>query len=196
MLETAARLHRTHPDRSITHDWVALDQMAHCMPLAVVAGEDQTFPSNNGFDWEAIKRALRHNANGDAVHGASTITQQTAKNLFLWPARTWLRKGVEAYITLWMNALWSKRRIITVYLNIAQFSETDFGVQAAARQLFHVSAADLTRSQCAALAAVLPAPDQYDAAHPGSYVARRKAWILHQMSNLGSHYLDDALGRH
>ncbi len=192
----AAELHREDPEREISHEWVDLDQVAPCMALAVVAGEDQTFPTNHGFVWSSIERAIKHNANGGAVHGASTITQQTAKNLFLLPAKSYIRKGIEAYITVWMDLLWSKRRVLEVYLNIAQFSDTAFGVQAAAKQLFHTRAAHLSHSQCAALAAVLPAPDEYDAAHPGSYVAGRMAWILRQMRHLGPHYLDDAVGGH
>lgn len=194
MTLTAVKLHAGQSDATISHEWVDFDDIAACMSLAVVAGEDQTFPTNHGFVWSAIERAIRHNAKGDAVRGASTITQQTAKNLFLWPAKSYVRKGFEAYITLWMDLLWSKRRVMEVYLNIAQFSDTAFGVQAAAKHLFRTSAAQLSRSQCAALAAVLPAPDQYDAAHPGSYVAGRRAWILRQMRQLGPHYLDDALG--
>ena len=190
----AAQLHHEHPGRQISHEWVGLDQVASCMPLAAVAGEDQTFPTNHGFVWSSIERALKHNADGGAVRGASTITQQTAKNLFLWPAKSYIRKGIEAYITVWMDLLWSKRRVLEVYLNIAQFSDTAFGVQAAAKQLFHTRAANLSHSECAALAAVLPAPDEYNAAHPGSYVAGRKAWILRQMQHLGPHYLDDAVG--
>ncbi|MES1934923.1 monofunctional biosynthetic peptidoglycan transglycosylase [Salinisphaera hydrothermalis] len=193
MTLTAAKLHNQHPAREIVHQWVDLDRIADCMPLAAVAGEDQTFPSNHGFVWSSIERALKHNADGGAVHGASTITQQTAKNLFLIPAKSYIRKGIEAYITVWMDLLWSKRRVIEVYLNIAQFSDTAFGVQAAAKQLFHRNASQLSRGECAALAAVLPAPDEYDAAHPGRYVSGRQAWILRQMRHLGPHYLDDAL---
>lgn len=193
MTLTGIKLHNRHPGAEVSHDWVDLDDIAACMPLAAVAGEDQTFPSNHGFVWSSIERAMKHNANGGAVHGASTITQQTAKNLFLWPARSYIRKGIEAYVTVWMDLLWPKRRVMEVYLNIAQFSDTAFGVQAAARQLFHTSAAHLSRSQCASLAAVLPAPDKYDAAHPGSYIAGRQTWILRQMRHLGPHYLDNAL---
>ncbi|HET7312820.1 monofunctional biosynthetic peptidoglycan transglycosylase [Salinisphaera sp.] len=194
MTLTAVRLHAEHPEAEISQDWVGLDAIASCMPLAAVAGEDQTFPTNHGFVWSAIERAIKHNANGGTVHGASTITQQTAKNLFLWPAKSYIRKGIEAYITLWMDLLWSKRRVMEVYLNVAQFSDTVFGVQAAAKQLFHTDAADLSRRQCAVLAAVLPAPSEYDAANPSSYVAGRRAWILRQMRHLGPHYLDEALG--
>lgn len=195
MTLTAVRLHEKQPDVEISHRWVDLDNIAACMPLAVVAGEDQTFPTNHGFVWSAIEQAMRRNARGGPVRGASTITQQTAKNLFLWPARSYIRKAVEAYITLWMDLLWPKRRVMAVYLNIAQFSATAFGVQAAAEQLFHTSAADLSRDQCAALAAVLPAPDEHNAARPDAYVAGRRSWIRGQMRQLGPHYLDDALRR-
>ncbi|AWN15020.1 monofunctional biosynthetic peptidoglycan transglycosylase [Salinisphaera sp. LB1] len=193
MTRKAAELHDRHPGRTIRHQWVGLDRIAACMPLAAVAGEDQTFPTNHGFVWSSIARALKHNADGGVVRGASTITQQTAKNLFLWPAKSYIRKAIEAYITVWMDLLWSKRRVLAVYLNIAQFSDTAFGVQAAAQQLFHTPAAKLSRGECAALAAVLPAPDKYDAAHPGRYLTRRKAWILRQMRHLGPHYLAPAL---
>ncbi|MDA3921010.1 MAG: monofunctional biosynthetic peptidoglycan transglycosylase [Salinisphaera sp.] len=194
MTRVALEFHQNTPDADIHQEWVGLDHIAACMPLAAVAGEDQTFPTNHGFMWSAIEKAVRHNADGGRVRGASTITQQTAKNLFLWPAKSYIRKGVEAYITVWMDLLWPKRRIIEVYLNIAQFSSRSFGVQAAAKQLFGTDAAHLSTDQCAALAAVLPAPDKYNAAAPGSYIAGRKAWILRQMRHLGPRYLDDIIG--
>ena len=195
MTQVAMDLKARNPAADIRHQWVDINQMAVCMPLAAVSSEDQTFPTNHGFVWSAIEKAIRHNADGGGVRGASTITQQTAKNLFLWPAKSYIRKGAEAYITVWMDLLWSKRRVMEVYLNIAQFSDTSFGVQAAAKQLFGVDAAHLSNAQCAALAAVLPAPERYDAAHPTSYVAGRQSWILQQMRHLGPHYLDDALDR-
>lgn len=191
MTYTQAKLREQHASDRISHRWVPLKDMAACMPLAAVASEDQTFPSNHGFAWASIERALRHNADGGAVHGASTITQQTAKNLFLWPAKSYIRKGIEAYITLWMDILWSKHRVLEVYLNVAQFGPRVFGVAAAAESLFQRAPDALSRSQCAALAAVLPAPTRYDAAHPGPYVASRQRWILTQMRHLGPHYLDD-----
>ncbi|RJS91874.1 monofunctional biosynthetic peptidoglycan transglycosylase [Salinisphaera sp. Q1T1-3] len=193
MTYTQARLREDNPDAEIAYRWVDIDHMAACMPLAAVASEDQTFPTNHGFAWESIERALRHNANGGRVRGASTITQQTAKNLFLWPAKSYVRKGIEAYITLWMDVLWPKRRVLEVYLNVAQFSPTAFGVSAAADNLFGRRAANLSQSQCAALAAVLPNPKRYDAAHPDSYVAGRQQWILTQMRHLGPSYLDSVL---
>lgn len=174
---------------TIYYRWVDLDDIAPCMPLAAVAAEDQTFPDHHGFVWSAIGDALVDNAQGGTVRGASTISQQTAKNLFLWPAKSYVRKGIEAYLTVWLELLWSKRRILEVYLNVAQFDDHVFGVGAAAQRLFGTSAANLSDGQCAALAAVLPAPDQYSAVSPGPFVQKRKAWILRQMGHLGNGYL-------
>lgn len=176
--------------------WLDFERMPACMPLAVVAAEDQTFPSNYGFAWRAIKKAVIHDLKGGDLRGASTITQQTAKNLFLWPTRSLFRKGVEAYITAWMVALWPKRRVMSVYLNTVQFGDRTFGVAAAARQFFNVSAGQLTRRQCARLAAVLPNPAGYSAVAPSADVRRRARWILGQMNNLGAGYLNRTFGRH
>lgn len=180
---------------TIFYRWVDLDSMAACMPLAAVSAEDQTFPAHHGFAWKAITDALADNANGGNVRGASTISQQTAKNLFLWPAKSYVRKGIEAYLTVWLELLWPKRRIIEVYLNVAQFGDRVFGVGAAAQRLFGVQARQLNDSQCAALAAVLPNPERYNAAAPGPYVQGQKAWILRQMRQLGDGYLQDMTRR-
>jgi len=178
-------------DEGIDYHWVDITHMAPCMPLAVVAAEDQTFPFHRGFAWVGLRDALVDNLNGtgDGLRGASTISQQTAKNLFLWPGRSYVRKAIEGYITLWLELLWPKRRILETYLNIAQFGGRVFGVGAAARRLFGVSAAQLSRNQCAALAAVLPAPDHLNAAAPSAYVRSRIRWIRQQMRQLGSDYL-------
>ncbi|GAB3677341.1 monofunctional biosynthetic peptidoglycan transglycosylase [Salinisphaera aquimarina] len=180
---------------TLFYKWADMDEIAACMPLAAVAAEDQTFPTHHGFVWSAIGDALADNAEGGTIRGASTITQQTAKNLFLWPAKSYVRKAIEAYITVWMEVLWSKRRILEVYLNIAQFDDRVFGVGAAADRLFGTTAAQLSTGQCAALAAVLPAPERYDAASPGPYVQRHSAWIQRQMGHLGRGYLKDMLTR-
>lgn len=183
---TAAQL---PANQQIAQQWVDWADMASCMPLAAVAGEDQTFVSHHGFVWPAISQAFKDNARGGAVRGASTISQQTAKNLFLWPGRSYIRKGIEAYITFWMELLWPKARILEVYLNIAQFGPATFGVEAAARRFFHTSAAELDNEQCAALAAVLPAPkSQNPAALRGSAQARQQ-WIVQQMQQLGRAHL-------
>ena len=180
---------------TIFYRWADLDSIAACMPLAAVSAEDQTFPKHHGFVWEAIGDALADNAQGGTIRGASTISQQTAKNLFLWPAKSYVRKAIEAYLTVWIEVLWPKRRIIEVYLNIAQFGDRVFGVGAAADRLFGIQASQLSAGQCARLAAVLPNPVKYDAASPGPYVQGQSAWILRQMRQLGNGYLRPMLGR-
>lgn len=186
---TAAQLQASQPEARINQQWVDWSDMAGCMPLAAVAGEDQTFVSHRGFVWPAIGKAFKHNARGRPVRGASTISQQTAKNLFLWPGRSYIRKGIEAYITFWMELLWPKARILEVYLNIAQFGPATFGIEAAARHFFHTTAADLDSGQCAALAAVLPAPQSQNPASLSGAAQARKQWIMQQMQQLGQAYL-------
>lgn len=173
--------------------WVDLDNIAPTLPLAVVAAEDQTFPDHHGFVWGAIGDALENNLAGGSMRGASSITQQVAKNLFLTPSRSYLRKAVEAYITVWIEWLWPKQRILEVYLNIAQFGDHVFGADAAARQFFNVDAADLTAGQAALLAGVLPDPRDLDAAAPGPYLLERQRWILSQMRQLGPGHIAGAL---
>lgn len=183
--------HAWQTGQSIHYHWVDIEDMADCMPLAVVAAEDQTFPYHSGFAWSALRSAMVDNlaGTGDGVRGASTISQQTAKNLFLWPGKSYVRKAAEGYITLWLELLLSKRRILELYLNIAQFGDRIFGVGAAARHLFDTTATGLIARQCAALAAVLPAPARFDAASPSPYIKRRIHWIRGQMRNLGRGYL-------
>jgi monofunctional biosynthetic peptidoglycan transglycosylase len=167
------------------HTWVDLDRISPNLPLAVVASEDQKFPEHWGFDVEAIEKAYALNRHSHRVHGASTISQQVAKNLFLWSGRSYFRKGLEAYFTLLIEGLWPKRRILEVYLNVAEFGYGIYGAEAAARQFFHESAARLSRGDAAVLAAVLPSPQRYNAAAPSRYVQQRRAWILAQMQALG-----------
>lgn len=167
------------------HQWVKLEDISKAMQLSVIAAEDQLFPQHRGFDWRAIAAALDDNEERDRVRGASTITQQTAKNLFLWPARTWLRKGVEAYFTVLLEALWPKQRILEVYLNIVEFGPNLFGVEAAGRRFYGRSADRLTADQAARLAAVLPNPYRLKADRPSNYVIRRSRWIRQQMRQLG-----------
>ena len=195
MTLTQLELARNGQDASLYQRWVPIGSIAACMPLAVVASEDQTFPEHHGFAWEAIEKALAANARGTGTRGASTLTQQTAKNLFLWPARSYIRKAIEAYVTLWINLVWPKARVLEVYLNVAQFGPRVFGVDQAARRFFDVAPGQLSKRQCATLAAVLPAPTEYDAARPGSHVAGRVRWIMGQMTNLGPGYLDSVLQR-
>jgi monofunctional biosynthetic peptidoglycan transglycosylase len=167
-------------------DWVSMDEISPWMALAVVAAEDQRFPDHWGLDIGAIQKALSHNERHEnRIRGASTISQQTVKNLLLWDGKSWVRKGLEAGLTLGMEAVWTKRRILTVYLNIAEFGDGVFGVEEAAQRYFHKPASRLTMSEAALLAAVLPNPIRFQAAAPSGYVRSRQAWILRQMRQLG-----------
>jgi monofunctional glycosyltransferase len=167
------------------HTWVNLDRISPNLPLAVVASEDQKFPEHWGFDVEAIEKAYEMNQHSHRVHGASTISQQVAKNLYLWSGRSYFRKALEAYFTVLIEACWPKRRILEIYLNIAEFGYGTYGAEAAAQRFFHKPASGLTRSDAATLAAVLPSPQHSSAAAPSRYVAQRRDWILNQMQALG-----------
>jgi monofunctional biosynthetic peptidoglycan transglycosylase len=169
----------------LRHSWVDLNRISPNLPLAVVASEDQKFPEHWGFDVEAIEKAYALNQHSHHVRGASTISQQVAKNLFLWSGRSYLRKGLEAYFTVLIESCWPKRRILEIYLNIAEFGNGTYGAEAAAQQFFHKSADRLTRSDAAVLAAVLPNPQRFSAAAPSRYVQQRREWILGQMQALG-----------
>lgn len=167
-------------------DWVSMDEISPWMGLAVIAAEDQKFPDHWGFDVSAIEKALAHNErNENRIRGASTLSQQTAKNLFLWDGRSWVRKGLEAGLTLGIETVWSKKRILTVYLNIAEFGDGVFGVEAASQLYFHKPASRLSPSEAALLAAVLPNPLRFKASAPSGYVRSRQAWIMRQMRQLG-----------
>ena len=188
----------------IAHDWRDMDAMSSNLPLALVAAEDQNFASHNGFDFVAIEKAQKHNEKmveraekrGKPVRrlrGASTISQQTAKNLFLWQGRgptRWLRKGLEVWYTALIELLWPKTRILEMYANVAEFGDGIYGGQAAARSFFRKDAARLSSAEAARLAAVLPSPKRYSAARPGPYVQRRTNAIQRQMRYMGgSDYL-------
>ena len=179
-----------HPQARIDYHWVDYTDIAPAMRLAVVASEDQTFPYNHGFDIEAIEQALHHNRVSRHIRGASTITQQTAKNLYLWSGRNYFRKALEAYFTILIDTEWPKQRILEMYLNTAQFDSSVFGVGAAARHLFGKTPAQLTPDQAALLAAALPAPDRASFSDPSVYLKHRQAWILGQMQQLGGDYLN------
>ena len=166
-------------------DWVDWDHLSKHAAIAVIASEDQQFPHHRGFDFRQIDKALADRERGRRVRGASTISQQVAKNLFLWRGQSWFRKGLEAGITVLIEACWSKQRILEVYLNVAEFGRGTYGVQAASRRFFHVDAARLSRSQAALLAAVLPAPTRFKVDAPSRYVLKRQAWIQRQMNALG-----------
>ena len=165
--------------------WANLDRISPNLALAVVASEDQKFPEHWGFDVEAIEKAYQLNRHSHHVHGASTISQQVAKNLYLWSGRSYFRKALEAWFTVLIEACWPKRRILEIYLNIAEFGYGTYGAEAAAQRFFHKAAARLSRSDAAVLAAVLPNPEHWSAAAPPRYVLERRDWILNQMQALG-----------
>ncbi|OLS60611.1 monofunctional biosynthetic peptidoglycan transglycosylase [Pseudomonas putida] len=169
----------------LQRDWEPWEKISDDLKVAVIAGEDQKFASHYGFDFTAIQAALAHNERGGTIRGASTLSQQVAKNQFLWSGRSWLRKGLEVWFTGLIELLWSKERILEVYLNSAEWDEGVFGAQAAARHHFGVDASRLSRQQASLLAAVLPNPRNWSASRPSSYVARRAGWIRQQMSQLG-----------
>ena len=173
---------------ALAYDWRDADQITKLLPLALVAAEDQNFPAHDGFDFKAIEKARAHNAKGRKVRGASTISQQLAKNLFLWRGSgvtRWLRKGLEVWYTVLIEALWPKERIIEVYANVIEYGDGVYGAQAAARRYFRKDASKLTAAEAARLAAVLPNPRKYSVAKPGPYVQRRSRSIERQMRALG-----------
>lgn len=174
-----------NPEEDIQHDWVPMEEISYQLPLAVVASEDQNFLNHSGFDMKAIEKALEDNKKGKRVRGASSISQQTAKNVFLWPDRSWLRKGMEVYFTFLIELFWSKERILEVYLNSIEMGKGIYGAGAASRAWFNKPAEKLTAYEAAAIAAILPNPRQYQANPASSYIAGRKNWIVRQMQNLG-----------
>lgn len=168
-------------DSKIHKKWVSYEQISEPMKGAVVAAEDQKFFEHAGFDFEEIRKVLQ----SKKKRGASTITQQVAKNVFLWHGRSYLRKGLEAWFTVLIELIWPKERILEVYLNVAETGPLTFGVEAAAQRYYKVSASQLTRTQASTIAAILPNPKVYRVVKPGPYVQKRSAWIRRQMRNLG-----------
>jgi monofunctional glycosyltransferase len=166
-------------------DWEPIENISNRLQLAVVCSEDQKFPHHNGFDIEAIEKALKRNKKGKKLRGASTISQQTAKNVFLWEGRTWLRKGLEVYFTGLIELLWGKERILEVYLNVIEMGDGIYGAQAASRAYFKKDAKDLSRQEAALLVAVLPSPRKYSVTRPGPYMYKRQSWVLGQMAQWG-----------
>jgi monofunctional biosynthetic peptidoglycan transglycosylase len=170
-------------DGKIDKDWKSLDEIGKNMPLAVVTAEDQKFAEHFGFDLEAIEKAVKYNEKhkGKKVKGASTISQQTAKNVFLWPGRSWIRKGLEVYFTFVIEICWSKERIIEVYLNVIEMGPGVYGAEAAAQYYFNKSASDLTKKEAATIAAILPNPIRWSASHPTPYIIKKRNWIVRHM---------------
>jgi monofunctional biosynthetic peptidoglycan transglycosylase len=169
----------------IRKQWQPLTTISPAMIRAVTAAEDQKFLHHFGFDFDAISKAYANNRDGGRRRGGSTITQQTAKNVFLWPGGSYLRKGVEAYFTVLLELCWSKERIMEVYLNVAEFGPGVYGVESAARIYYQTTARQLTARQAAMLAAILPSPRQWNPARPTAYLVHRQRWILQQMHNIG-----------
>lgn len=169
----------------LKRDYVDFEEMSPNIRLAVMASEDQLFPDHNGFDINSIKKALESNKKKNKrVRGASTISQQVAKNVFLWQGRTWVRKGLEVYFTFMIELVWSKQRILEMYLNVAEMGKGIFGVEAAAQAYFKKPASKLTRTEAAMIAACLPNPKKYTVKPASNYINRRYPWILIQMNNL------------
>jgi len=169
----------------VKYHWVDYDDISKFMPIAIVAAEDQNFPKHFGFDFKQIEKALKENKRGRRIRGASTITQQVAKNLFLWEGKSFVRKGIEAYFTLLIELLWDKQRILEVHMNIAEMGDKIFGVGTASLAYFKKPAVKLTISQAALLAAILPNPKKYSAVKPSGYVRGRQNWIVRQINSLG-----------
>lgn len=170
----------------LSKDWTSIDDISSAMPLAVIASEDQNFEEHFGFDFKAIKKAEAYNERhkGRRMKGASTISQQTAKNVFLFPARNWVRKGFEVYFTFLIEVCWSKKRIMEVYLNVIETGEGIYGVEAAAQEYFHKPAKKLSLREASLIAAVLPNPRKWSPAHPSAYIQRKSGRIMYFMSRL------------
>ena len=173
-------------EKEVSYEWVDLHDISDTIQLAVMCAEDQHFLLHHGLDYQSIDRAVASNRSGRRMRGASTITQQVAKNVFLWPSRDWVRKGAEVYFALLIEMVWSKERIMEVYLNVAELGDGIYGVEAASNHYFDKHAADLYRAEAALLAAILPSPKKYSATSPGPYVQKRTRWILNQMSYWGN----------
>lgn len=169
----------------ISKSWVPIDEISPNMIQAVVASEDNLFLTHYGFSFNDINKAIKHNNKGKRIRGGSTISQQTAKNVFLWPNRSYLRKGLEAYFTVLIELIWSKERIMEVYLNVIEMGDGIYGVQAASLEHFGVNASQLSKSQAALIAACLPNPRRFNAGHPSGYIERRKSRIVSLMNKLG-----------
>jgi len=168
------------------HDWVAFEEITPKLQLAVVCSEDQNYLKHFGFDWGAIQKAMKENEQGKHMRGASTITQQTAKNVFLWPGRSFIRKGFEVWFTLLIEVFWSKERIMEVYLNSIEMGDGVYGAEAAAQHWFNKKAIKLTKDEAAAIAAILPSPLRYKANPATNYISKRKEWIKQQMNYWGN----------
>ena len=174
---------------------VDLKDISRSLPLSVIASEDQRFMTHSGFSWEAMRKAMERNKGSKRIKGGSTISQQTAKNAFLWPGRTYIRKGLEAWFTVLIEMLWTKERILEVYLNIAEMGKGVFGAEAAAQRCFNRPASKLSKEQAALITATLPAPRRFNCSRPSNYIRKRQQWVLRQMRNVGDVLDPEVLAR-
>ncbi len=171
----------------LKRDYVRGSAISYNAKLAVISGEDQLFPDHSGFDWKNIKKAMAYNQRKPGrTHGASTISQQVAKNVFLWQGKSFIRKGLEAYFTFMIELIWGKRRILEVYLNVVEMGDGIFGIEMAATKFYNKEAKYLTRPEAAMIAACLPSPKRFKVRSPSSYVINRSGWIMQQMNHLES----------
>ena len=170
----------------LNHDWEPIENISKNLQLAVICSEDQSFLKHTGFDLNAIEKAYENNKKGKRVKGGSTISQQTAKNVFLWPQRSWLRKGLEVYFTFLIESIWDKERIMEVYLNSIEMGNGVYGAESAAQFWFKKSASKLSKLEASAIAAILPNPRKYKANPVTNYIASRKSWIITQMNFYGT----------
>jgi monofunctional glycosyltransferase len=181
---TLTQLDSVVTGHGLKRDYVNRDEISVNAKLAVIASEDQLFPDHNGFDFKSIEKAMKHNQKSKSMHGASTISQQVAKNVFLWQGRSWFRKGLEVYFTFMIEKIWDKKRILEMYLNVAEMGDGVFGIEAASQKYFNHPAKTLSRSEAAQIAACLPNPKRYTVKPLSAYVAGRSVWIQHQMNNI------------
>lgn len=172
-------------EMTCSHDWVALENISTNLQKAVIASEDGTFLKHNGFDFKAMQKAFNHNNKGKRIRGGSTISQQTAKNVFLWQGRSYIRKGLEAYFTVLIELIWGKKRIMEVYLNSIEMGDGVYGAQAAAQYWYKTDAKNLTKKQAAGIAAILPNPRRFKASDSSSYIEKRKKKIVKIMRHIG-----------
>ena len=181
---TLTQLGSLFSGNGLKRDYVNYDKMSVYAKLAVISSEDQLFPDHNGFDFKSIQKAMKHNRKSKSLRGASTLSQQVAKNVFLWQGRSWIRKALEVYFTFMIELVWGKKRILEMYLNVSEMGKGVFGIEAAAQKYYNKPAAKLNRTQAACIAACLPNPKVYSVKPLSRYVSRRCNWIIGQMNNL------------
>lgn len=192
---TLTQLTELIEQKKLNRDYISGNEMGQNIKLAVIGSEDQKFPTHNGFDFDGIQKAFENNQKGKKLRGGSTISQQVAKNVFLWQGRSYVRKGLEAYFTFMIEKIWGKQRILEMYLNVSEMGIGVFGIEAASQYYFNKPAKDLTKNEAARIAAALPSPKKYNVNPPSSYISNRASHIQRQMRNIqGSPGLSEAIG--